>query len=81
MEQSAIISSFHNTTQAFFDKNMSNVLSFPVAYHNFEHLAPYLRHYINNHGDTFFIDSSYWYQKTKNLEKSAIMYLANLYQS
>ena len=66
--------------QAFYDENMKNVLSFPEAFHSFMHLSPYLRHYINNHGDPFDFSGDFWYQKSKALEKSTIEFIADMYQ-
>ncbi|CDW79072.1 histidine decarboxylase [Stylonychia lemnae] len=72
---------FHQNLQRKFDDHTSRQLSFPIRHHNFEKMAPYLRHYLNNHGDSFQADIDYNSLRTRQFEQQVIHYFAQLYRS
>ncbi len=48
---SNVLKSFHSNLDQFYEDQIKQQLSFPIRLHNFEHMSPYLKHYLNNFGD------------------------------
>ncbi|CDW75653.1 histidine decarboxylase [Stylonychia lemnae] len=77
----ANLQSFHQNLQKKFDDHTTRQLSFPIRHHNFEHMGPYLRHYLNNHGDSFQKYKDYNSLRTRQFEKEVVHWFSELYRS
>ncbi|CDW73806.1 UNKNOWN [Stylonychia lemnae] len=75
------LQSFHQDLQSKFDDHTLRQLSFPTRHHNFEHMSPYLRHYLNNHGDSFQLYQDFYSLRTRQFEKQVIRWFSELYRS
>lgn len=78
---SVTLDSFHSECQQKFDQQTERMLSFPIRHANFEKLSPYLRHYLNNHGDPFNEGQDFNPLRTRQLEQQVIKYFADLYRA
>eukprot|EP00347_Sterkiella_histriomuscorum_P015003 403358683 len=74
------IDEYHLNLQSELDKQTNQQLSFPIRHHNFEKMSPYLRHYLNNHGDSFQTGTDYNGMRTRQIEKQVIQYFADFYR-
>ncbi|CDW86978.1 histidine decarboxylase [Stylonychia lemnae] len=75
------LQSFHQNLQRKFQDQTMRQLSFPIRNHNFEHMSPYLRYYLNNHGDSFQEYRDYFSLRTRQFEKQVIHWFSQLYRS
>eukprot|EP00347_Sterkiella_histriomuscorum_P019172 403342664 len=74
------ISQYHQDLQKEFDDQTQQQFSFPIRHHNFEKMSPYLRHYLNNHGDPYQSGVDYNGMRTRQIEKQVINYFAEFYR-